>query len=50
MQIKLDLDITEVKMIVDALGELPTKTGAWILGMKLDELVKEQIPKEDKAE
>lgn len=41
---KFELDISEIKLIIDALGELPTKSGAWVLGMKLDELVKEQMP------
>lgn len=45
-----ELEANEVKLIIDALGELPTKSGAWVIGMKLDEQVKQQLPKEEPQE
>ena len=42
--IKLDLEINEVNYILQTLGELPTKTGAWELLRKIKEQADPQIP------
>lgn len=41
--IKLELSLDEVKGILAILGDLPTKTGAWILLKKIDEQASSQI-------
>lgn len=35
--IKLELTVEEVNAILNVLGDLPTKTGAWTLLMKIKE-------------
>ena len=42
--IKLDLEINEVNYILQTLGELPTKTGAWELLRKIKEQADPQVP------
>jgi len=37
MEIKLNLTVDEVNAIMAMLGDMPTKTGAWILLMKIKE-------------
>jgi len=44
--IKLELDINAVNFILQTLGDLPTKTGAWILLSKIKEQAEPQVPKE----
>jgi hypothetical protein len=44
--IKLELSIEEVNAILSVLGDLPTKTGAWILLSKIKEQAEPQAPKE----
>jgi len=45
--IKLDLDINEVNFILSLLGDLPSKTGAWPLMVKIKEQAEVQVPKPD---
>lgn len=45
--IKLDLTIDEVNAILQVLGDLPTKTGAFPLVMKIKEQTEPQVPKEE---
>ncbi len=47
--IKLDLDINEVNFILSLLGDLPSKTGAWPLMVKIKEQVDPQVPKPDEV-
>lgn len=42
--IKLDLDINEVNFILSLLGDLPSKTGAWPLMVKIKEQAEPQVP------
>jgi hypothetical protein len=42
--IKLDLEINEVNYILQTLGELPTKTGAWDLLRKIKDQADPQVP------
>ena len=44
--IKLEVTLNEVEGILTGLGELPTKTGAFGLLMKIQAQVKTQIPTE----
>jgi hypothetical protein len=43
--IKLDLTIEEVNGILGVLGDLPSKTGAWPLIVKIKEQAEAQVPK-----
>jgi len=45
--IKLELDINAVNFILQTLGELPTKTGAWTLLAKIKEQADPQVPQEE---
>ena len=49
---KLDLELTveEVNSLLNVLAELPTKTGAWPLFLKIQAQAKEQLAKEEKTE
>lgn len=42
--IKLELSIEEVNGILAVLGDLPTKTGAWVLLSKIKEQADPQVP------
>lgn len=42
--IVLNLEIEEVNAILQTLGELPTKTGAWVLLTKIKEQADPQVP------
>jgi len=42
--IKLELTIEEVNAILQVLGDLPTKTGAWPLALKIKEQSEPQVP------
>jgi hypothetical protein len=42
--IKLELSIDEVNGILGVLGDLPTKTGAWVLLNKIKEQASPQVP------
>ena len=45
MEITLKLQLEEVNSILTVLGELPSKTGAWPLIVKVKSQAEEQIPK-----
>jgi hypothetical protein len=45
--IKLEVTLNEVEGILAGLGELPTKTGAFALLMKVRAQAESQIPKEE---
>lgn len=42
--IKLELDINAVNFILQVLGDLPTKTGAWELLKQIKEQADPQVP------
>jgi hypothetical protein len=48
--IKLELSIEEVNAVLGVLGDLPTKTGAWVLLSKIKEQADPQVPKESVEE
>jgi hypothetical protein len=48
--IELKLSLEEVNGLLGVLGELPTKTGAWNLVVKIKQQAEAQVPKEDKEE
>lgn len=43
--IKLDLSIEEINAILGVLGDLPSKTGAWPLIVKIKEQAEAQVTK-----
>ena len=45
MQINLSLDINEVNAVLGVLGDLPTKSGAYPLMVKIKEQAEAQVPK-----
>lgn len=47
IEIELKLTIDEVNGIMAALGELPSKTGAFSLMMKIKEQADPQVPPQD---
>lgn len=44
MEITLKLDLTEVNVLLDMLGQLPTSTNIWPLAAKIRSQAAEQIP------
>lgn len=48
--IKLELEISDVNYILQTLGELPSKTGVFVLMQKIKEQADPQVPKEPAAE
>lgn len=44
MNIKLELNINAVNFILQTLGDLPTKTGAWELLKQIKEQADPQVP------
>ena len=44
LQIKLELSLNEVEGVIAGLGELPTKTGAFSLLLKIRSQVESQLP------
>ena len=46
MDINLKLTVEEVNAILGVLGDLPTKSGAWPLVVKIQEQAKTQLPQE----
>jgi len=46
---KLELDINEVQFILNALGELPSKSGVWPLIVKIKEQAEAQVTKPEPA-
>lgn len=49
INVTLQLSLAEVDAILFAIGEVPTKTGLFTLGMKLKSQAEAQIPKEEPA-
>ncbi len=49
MEIKLTLTVEEVNGILQVLGELPSKSGAWPLIVKVKEQADSQMPKPETA-
>ena len=47
MDLHLTLTVDEVNGILQVLGDLPTKSGAYPLVMKIKEQAEQQIPKEE---
>lgn len=45
MEIKLTLTVEEVNSVLQVLGELPSKVGAWPLIVKIKEQAEAQLPK-----
>jgi len=45
MDITLTLTVDEVNAILTTLGELPSKTGAWPLIVKIKTQAEQQVPK-----
>ena len=45
--IELKLSLEEVNGLLGVLGELPTKTGAWNLVVKIKQQAESQVPKEE---
>jgi hypothetical protein len=48
--IKLELTVEEVNAILQVLGDLPTKVGAWPLVVKIKEQAEPQVPKPEAKE
>ena len=48
--ITLELELEEVNGLLAALGELPSKTGAWNLIVKIKEQADPQVPVEEVEE
>ena len=49
--IKLDLTLNEIEGVLTGLGELPTRSNAFVVMMKIRAQVEAQLPKEEpKAE
>jgi hypothetical protein len=46
-EIELKLSIEEVNSLLGVLGELPTKTGAWNLVVKIKQQAEAQVQKEE---
>jgi hypothetical protein len=49
MEITLKLSVEEINSILHVLGDLPSKTGAWPLIVKIKEQAESQLPKEENA-
>jgi hypothetical protein len=47
MEIVLKLSVEEVNSVLQVLGELPSKTGAWPLIVKIKNQAEEQLPKQE---
>ena len=50
MNIKLELSVDAVSFILNVLGELPSKTGAFPLIMEIKKQTESQLPQDNKAE
>lgn len=49
LPIKLDVTLNEVEGILAGLGELPTKTGAFSLLLKIQAQLQSQLPAQEEA-
>ena len=47
MELTLKLTVDEVNSVLQVLGELPSKTGAWPLIMKIKQQAEAQVPKSE---
>jgi hypothetical protein len=47
LNIKLELTLEETNAVLAGLGELPSKTGAWNLILKIQQQAQPQLPKEE---
>lgn len=47
MDLNLTLTVNEVNSILAVLGDLPSKTGAWPLLMKIKQQAESQLPKQE---
>ena len=50
MVIELKLEIAEINSILKVLGELPSKSGAWPLMVKIETQAKAQLPDQEQEE
>lgn len=50
MEITLKIDLNEVNVVLESLGNLPTSTNVWPLAAKIRAQAKEQMPKEPAPE
>lgn len=48
-EIELKLKVEEVNAVLAVLGDLPSKTGAWPLMIKIKEQAEAQVPKEQET-
>lgn len=48
--VKLELTVEEVNAILQVFGDLPTKTGAWPLIVKIKQQAEPQVPTEESEE
>tara|TARA_R100001443_G_C3280975_1_gene160381 strand:+ start:174 stop:353 length:180 start_codon:yes stop_codon:yes gene_type:complete len=46
----INLETEEVQIILNVLGELPSKSGAWPLMMKIQAQAQEQMPEPEEGE
>lgn len=44
---KIELDINEIKFVLQTLGNLPSSSGVWPLIVKIKEQAEAQLPKEE---
>jgi hypothetical protein len=49
MELNLKFTVEEVNAILGVLGDLPTKTGAWPLVVKIKEQAEAQLPQAEEA-
>lgn len=47
MELTLKLTVEEINSVLQVLGELPSKTGAWPLIMKIKQQADAQVPKQE---
>tara|TARA_R110000868_G_scaffold203714_2_gene451637 strand:- start:120 stop:299 length:180 start_codon:yes stop_codon:yes gene_type:complete len=47
--IKLELTINETNQVLEGLGELPSKTNAWSLVVKIHQQAQPQLPKPEET-
>lgn len=47
MSVQLDLEVSEVNAILGVLGEMPSKSGAWPLIVKIKAQADAQLPAEN---
>ena len=50
MEINLKLSVEEINSILHVLGDLPSKTGAWPLIVKIKQQAEEQMPEKKDTE